>query len=77
MHSLGPLPRNFYIIFNVFLWGAWVAGGEASALAQVMILGSWDQAPHGAPCQAPGSAGSLLLPFPLPLPLLVLSLSLK
>ena len=40
-------------------------------LAQVMILGSWDPAPHQAVC----SAGSLLLPLPLPLPLLMLSLS--
>jgi len=41
--------------------------------AQVMILGSWDRAPHWAPC----SAGSLLLPLPLLLPLLcTLSLSL-
>ena len=32
-------------------------------LAQVMIPGSWDQAPHQAPC----SVGSQLLPFPLPL----------
>ena len=31
--------------------------------AQVMIPGSWDRAPHRAPC----SAGSLLLPLPLPL----------
>ena len=30
-------------------------------LAQVMILGSWNQAPHQAPC----SAGSLLLHLPL------------
>jgi len=30
--------------------------------AQVMIPGSWDRAPHWAPC----SAESLLLPFPLP-----------
>ena len=40
--------------------------------AQVMIPGSWDQAPHWASY----SAGSLLLPLPLPLPLLVSSLSL-
>ena len=34
--------------------------------AQVMIPGSWSQAPHRAPC----SVGSLLLPLPLP-PLLL------
>ena len=33
-------------------------------LARVMILGSWDRAPHWGPC----SVGSLLLPLPLPLP---------
>jgi len=55
-------------------WGAWVAQlvGRLPS-AQVMIPGSWDQAPHRAPC----SAGSLLLPLPLLLPLLVLSLSLS
>ena len=45
-------------------------------LAQVMILGSWDPAPHQAPC----SARSLLLPLTLPLlvfPLSRLSLSNK
>jgi len=41
--------------------------------AQVMVPGSWDRAPHRAPC----SAGSLLLPLPLLLPLLMLSLSLS
>ena len=40
-------------------------------LAQIMIPGSWDGAPHQAPC----SADSLLLP--LLLPMLVLSLSNK
>jgi len=40
--------------------------------AQVRILGSWDQAPHWAPC----SAGSLLLPLPFPLLVFLLSLSL-
>ncbi|XP_064427490.1 nucleic acid dioxygenase ALKBH1 isoform X1 [Mirounga angustirostris] len=40
--------------------------------AQVMIPGSWDRAPHRAPC----SAGSLLLPLPLPLLVFLLSLSL-
>lgn len=55
-------------------WGAWVAQLVKNLpLAQVMIpgvLGSWDQAPHWAPC----SAGSLHLPLPQLLPLLVLSL---
>ena len=36
---------------------------EVSASGPVMILGSWDQVPHWAPC----SAGSLLLLLPLPL----------
>lgn len=50
--------------------GAWVAQWvKLLPLAQVIISGSWDQAPpqHGAPC----SAGSL------PLPLLVLPLFLS
>ena len=38
-------------------------GGSVS-LAWVVILGSWDQVRHQAPC----SVGSLLLPLPLPLP---------
>ena len=33
---------------------------EHLPLAQVMILGSWDQVPHWAPC----SVESLLLPLP-------------
>ena len=41
--------------------------------AQVMIPGSWDRAPHRAPC----SEGSLLLPLPLPLLVFPLSLSLS
>jgi len=40
--------------------------------AQVTISGSWDRAPHRAPC----SAESLLLPLPLPLLVFPLSLSL-
>ena len=42
-------------------------------LAQVMFPGSWDRAPHRAPC----STGSLLLPLPLPLLVFPLSLSLS
>ena len=45
---------------------------ERLSSARVMIPLSWDRAPH----QAPGSAGSLILPLALPLPLLLLSLSL-
>ena len=45
--------------------GTWVAQSvKHLPLAQVMIPGSWDQAPHWAPF----SEGSLLLPLPLPLP---------
>ena len=45
--------------------GAWVAHrAKRLPSAWVMIPGSWDQAPHQAPC----SARSLLLPLPLPLP---------
>ena len=57
-------------------WDTWVAQSvKHLPLAQVMITGSWDQAPcHRAPC----SVGSLLLPLPLPpLPLLVCSLTLS
>ena len=40
--------------------GIWVSqSAEHLPLAQVMVLGSWDQ----APCRAPCSAGSLLLPL--------------
>nr|XP_045726523.2 acyl-coenzyme A thioesterase 9, mitochondrial-like [Mirounga angustirostris] len=42
-------------------------------LAQVVIPGSWDRAPHWAPC----SMGSLLLPLPLPLLVFPLSLCLS
>ena len=47
--------------------GTWVAQ-SVEPLAQVMMPGSWDRAPHQAPC----SVGSLFLPFFL----LIVSLSL-
>ena len=51
--------------------GAWVTQSVTHLpLAPVMILGSWDQALHQAPC----SMGSLL-PLLLPLSLLMLFLS--
>ena len=56
--------------------GAWVAQWvKPLPLAQVMISGSWDQAPHWTLC----SAGILLLPLSLPgsLPTCDLSLSLS
>ena len=40
----------------------WLSGLKPLPSAQVMISGSWDQAPHQAPCLAE----SLLLPLPLP-----------
>ena len=44
-------------------WGTCVAQPvKHLPSAQVMIPGSWDRAPHWAPC----SAGSLLLSLPLP-----------
>ena len=43
---------------------------RGSWMAQIMISGSWDQAPHWALC----SVGNLLLPFPLQPPLPVCSL---
>ena len=52
-------------------WGA--QSVEHVPLAQVLILESWNQTPHRAPC----SAGSLLLLLPLLLPLLVLSRALS
>ena len=54
----------------------WALGGlvvEHLPSAQVMILRSWDQALHGAPC----SVGSLLLLLLLPLLVMSLSLSVK
>ena len=46
-------------------WGTWVAQlVEHLPLAQIVISGSWDWAPHWAP----GSAESLFLPLLLPLP---------
>ena len=41
--------------------------------AHVMVPGSWDRAPHQAPC----SLGSLLVPLSLLLPMYALSLSLS
>ena len=61
----------FIIFFLIFIWSAWVAQSvKHLPLAQLMISGSWDRAPHQALC----SARSLLLPLPLslPFPLLVL-----
>ena len=55
------------------VWGTSLAQSvEGLPSAQVMISGSWDEAPHWAPC----SAGSLLPPLPLSLPLFVYSPSL-
>ena len=55
-----------YIHFSIYFFqdywwqGAWVAQLMKRLLsAQIMILGSWD----GAPCWAPCSVGSLLLPL--------------
>ena len=45
-------------------WGTWVAQSvKCLPSAQVMVPGSWDQAPHRAPC----SAGDLLLSLVLSL----------
>jgi len=50
--------------------GAWVAQlVKRLPSAQVMVPGSWDGAPHWAPCLA----GGLLLPLPLPLLVFLLS----
>ena len=46
---------------------------ECLPLAQVMIPGAWDRAPHQAPCLA----GRLLLPLPLLHPPFMLSFSLS
>ena len=55
------------------MWGTWEAQLVKHLLsAQVMILGSWDRAPHQAPCSV--GAYSFL---PLLLPLLVLNISLS
>ena len=52
--------------------GAWMAWSvEPLPLAQAMIPGSWDGAPHWVPC----SAESLLLPLPLPITLPACALS--
>ena len=57
---------NKFLAAWVTQWVKWLPS------AQVMISGSWDRAPHWAPC----SAGSLLLHFPLPSPVFPLSLCL-
>ena len=63
-----------FIEFKCFLRGTWVAQVvKCLPWARVMISGSWDRAPHVAPCLA----GSLLLPFPLLLPVFLLSLCVK
>ena len=54
--------------------GAWVVQlAKCLPSAQVVIPGSWDQAPHGAPY----SMGNLLLPFPLPVTPPACALSVK
>ena len=54
--------------------GTWVAQSvKYLPSAQVMISGSWDPAPHWAPC----SVGSLLLPLSFLLLILFLFLSLS
>ena len=54
--------------------GAWVAQWvKPLSSAQVVISGSWDQAPHRALCPA----GSLLPPLSLPASLLICDLSLS
>ena len=52
-----------------------VQSAKHLASDQVLILGSWDRAPHQALC----SVRSLLFPLPplLPLPLLMLSFTLS
>ena len=57
---------------NIKKRGAWVAPSvKHLTSAQIMIPKSWDQAPCWAPC----SAGSLLLPLPLLLLVFPLSLA--
>ena len=61
---------------TVYQRGAWVAQSvKRLPSTQVMILGSWDQALHHAPC----SVGRACFSFSLclKLPLLVLSFSVK
>ena len=66
-HFVDAVPTTVLQVRRKLGRGAWVAQAvKRLPSAQVMIPGSWDRAPHGAPCLA----GSLLLPLPLPLPLL-------
>ena len=59
---------------NYVLWDSWVAQVvERLPSAQVMMLGSWDRAPHQGPCMEK----SLLISLPLPFPLLVVFVSLS
>ena len=68
---------HYVLIKIIFKDGApgWLSGLKPLPLAQIVIPGSWLQAPHGALC----SAGSLLPPLSLPasLPTCDLSLSNK
>ena len=58
--EISQAPRVLFLIKKLRVLGAWVAQSVKHLLLdQVMIPGSWDQAPHLAPC----SVGNLLLPF--------------
>ena len=54
LYDYSNLKRTMFIK-NSSKQGTWVAMVEHLPLAQVMILGSWDQVLHQAPCREPAS----------------------
>ena len=61
LYDYSNLKRTMFIK-NSSKQGTWVAMVEHLPLAQVMILGSWDQVLHQAPCREPASPSAYVSP---------------